>query len=102
MLLLMAFFIIFGLALGIFWICVFWFASLVVYLVAWGLSEFGFGVYIDISGENNIWLLFLLVIGLSCWIYSLEGSNIGFAAFVLLTGGFMLFRSSSVFQIGTS
>ena len=85
--------------LGLAWVAVFWVASLAIYLVACGLSLFG--VYCDIGDDRNVWLLLLLVIGISFWIYSLEGSNIAYAVFVFLTGSFMLFRSADVWKIDT-
>jgi len=83
--------------LGIFWVCVFLVASFLIYLVAWLLSVFG--IYMDISGDKNICLLFLVVFGISWWVFNV--SNIGYALFIWLTGSFMLFRSADLFKIGS-
>ena len=99
MIFLMLFFLLGSVVLGVAWILIFWVASFVFYLWAWILSLFGF--YIPIGGENNVWLLFFVVIGISYWIFTLEGSNFGYAVFVFLSGLFMLFRSADVWRIGT-
>jgi len=77
----------------------FFFTSLIVYLVTWLLSLFG--IYMDISGDKNVWVLFLVVISISVWVYSLDGSNFGFAVFVFLSGTFFLFRSADCWRIAS-
>jgi len=99
MLSLMAILLLGSILLGLAWVAVFWVASFLIFLVAWFLSLFG--VYCDIASEKNLWFLFLVVIGISTWIYGIDGSNIGYAVFVFLTGSFMLFRSASVWKIAT-
>ena len=53
----------------------------------------------DISGDKNILLLFLVVFGISWWVFNI--SNIGFALFIWFTGSFMLFKSADLFKIGS-
>jgi len=81
------------------WILVFWLASLVTYLFAFLLSLLG--VSVDISGDKNVWMLFLVVISITCWVFSLDGSNFGFAVFVFLSGTFFLFRSADCWRIAS-
>ena len=85
--------------LALAWIIVFWFASLTVYLINWLLSLLG--INMDISGDKNVWMLFMLVISVSCWVYSLDGSNFGFALFVFLSGAFTLFKSADTWRIAS-
>jgi len=96
---LLIFFLIAPYVLALTWILVFWFASLAIYLLAFLLSLFG--VNCDIGGDTNVWLLFFLVIGISVWVYSLDGSNFGFALFVCLSGTFFLFRSADCWRIAS-
>jgi len=95
----MAFLLVGSFALAVAWTILFWVASLVIYLVACGLSVFN--IYCDIKGDRNICWLFFVVTGLSVWVYSLEGSNFGYATFVFLTGSFFLFKSADIWKIGT-
>ena len=81
------------------WILVFWLTSLATYLVAFLLSLLG--VSMDISGDKNVWMLFMLVISISVWVFSLDGSNFGFALFVFLSGTFFLFRSADCWRIAS-
>lgn len=85
--------------LALAWIIVFFFASLILYLVSWLLSLLG--IYMDISGDKNVWMMFLTVISISCWVFSLEGSNFGFALFVFLSGTFFLFHSADYWRIAS-
>jgi len=85
--------------LALAWLVIFWFASLATYLLAFLLSLFG--VNCDIGGDTNVWLLFLVVISISVWVYSLEDSSFGFALFVFLSGTFFLFRSADTWRIAS-
>lgn len=67
-----------------------------MYSVLWFLSLFS--VFCDLSGDKNIWFLFLVVVGISSWVYTLEGSNIGYSICLFISGIFMLFRSASVWK----
>jgi len=57
------------------------------------------GIFVDISGENNVWVLFLVVCGISFYVYAV--SNFGFSLFVFLSGEFMLFRTASNWMIAS-
>ena len=94
----MLFFIFGSIALGIAWVLVFWVASFAGYLVTCLCSLLG--IYVDISGDKNVWFLFLVVLGISVWVFNIEGSNFGYAIVVFLTGSFMLFRSVDMWRIG--
>jgi len=88
-----------GFVLGIAWIIVFWIASFLWYLIAWILSLLG--VYMQVSGDRMIWLLFLVVCGIS---YSLYIANVGdcglfCAIFSFLSGNFMLFKSADNWRV---
>ena len=95
----MAFFLIGSFVLGLAWILIFFVASLVIYLIAFLLSLFG--VFMDISGDNNIWLLFLVVIGISSWVFNLDGSNFGYSVFVFMSGSFLLFKTADNWKIAS-
>jgi hypothetical protein len=88
-----------GFILAIAWFFIFWVASFFIYLIALILSLFG--IYMGVDGEKNVWLLFLVVCGISWWVSLLDGSNIGYAIFVFFTGSFMLFRSANVWKISS-
>ena len=90
-------FIIAGYLLGFVWILVFWFASFLWFLMSWFLSLFG--IYMRVSGDRMIWLLFLVVCGITYLVFNIEGSNIGYAIFIFLTGVFMLFRSADTWRV---
>jgi len=98
MLLLAASLFIGSFALGVAYILLFWVVSFCIFLVAWCCAACGF--YVDISGNRNLFVLFLTVLSLSVWIYSLEGSNIGYALFVLVTGFFFLCKSADIWRFG--
>ena len=98
MFLLMAFFLIGSFVLGVAYILLFWVVSFCIYLIAWCFSWFG--ISIDISADRNLYYLFLTVLGLSIWVYTLEGSNIGISLFVLLTGVFFLCKSADIWRFG--
>ena len=59
----MLFFILGSFLLGIFWVLIFFVFSFIGYLVVLLLSQFG--AFVNISGDNNVWLLFFVVIGIS-------------------------------------
>jgi hypothetical protein len=98
MLFMIIFFLVAPMILGIAWIVIFWVASLAVYLAACSLALLG--IRFEISGDKNIWLLFLVVCGISYYVYHLAG-DCGWAAavFVFLSGAFMLFRSADIWRI---
>jgi len=93
------FFLLLGPILGIFWTIVFWIASFVIYIIASILAACG--IHLDIAGEKNLWLLLLVVGGISWWVYlqNWEGWGLGLAIFIFITGAFMLFRSADVWKI---
>jgi len=96
----MLFFILGSFLLGIFWVLIFWTFSFIAYLVAYLCSLLG--IYINISNDNNVWFLFFVVIGISIFVFNIEGSNLGYALFVFLSGSFMLFRSADTWRIASS
>jgi len=95
----MAFFLIGSFVLGLAWIIIFFIGSFIFYLFAWFCSLIG--IFVDVSGDRNIWFLFLLVLAISIWVFSLEGSNFGYFTFVFLTGVFMVFKTADTFRIAS-
>jgi hypothetical protein len=91
----MLFFLIGPFILGIAWIAIFWLASFMIYLIACLLSLLG--ICFDISGDRNVWLLFIVVCGIAYCVFAV--GNFGYAIFVFLTGAFMLFRSADTWKI---
>lgn len=83
--------------LGVAFIVLFWVISLLVYLFAWVCSLIG--IFIDISGDNNLWVIFSVICGISFYIYAI--SNFGFALFVFLSAVWMLFRSADIWRISS-
>ena len=94
----MLFFILGSFALGIAWVIIFWVASFMGYLVAYICSLVG--IYINISNDNNVWFLFMVVCGISFYIYAI--SNFGFSLFVFMSGSFMLFRTAENWRIASA
>jgi len=91
-----------GVILGIIWSLIFWVGSLFVYLFAWICSLCG--IFVDISGERNVWLLFCIVTLISIGAANIpEDASTGWGIFVFLflTGSFSLFRSADVWKIGS-
>ena len=98
MILLMLFFIFGSIALGLSYIVLFWAISLLLYLFAYLMSLFG--IFVDISGENNIWVIFLVICGISFYVYAV--SNFGFALFIFISANFMLFRTADTWRIASA
>ena len=99
----MIFFLVGSYLLGIAWIAIFWLASFMAYLIAWLCSLFG--AYVNISDDNNVWFLFMVVIGISAWAGNIpEDAATGWCVFVFLflTGSFSLFRSAENWRIASA
>lgn len=98
MIFMMAFFIFASIALGVAFIVVFWITSMFVYLFARSCSFIG--IFVDISGDKLLWIIFSVICGISFYIYAI--SNFGFALFVFLSAVWMLFRSADVWRIASN
>lgn len=88
-----------GYVIGFFWLLTFWISSFLWYLIAWFLSLFG--IYMKVSGDSMVWLLFLVVCGISYYLYIANFSDCGLflAIFSFLSGNFMLFRSADMWKV---
>lgn len=83
--------------LGVALIVLFWAISILVYLFAWFCSLIG--IFVDISGDKLLWIIFSVICGISFYIYAI--SNFGFALFVFVSAVFMLLRSADIWRISS-
>ena len=100
--LMMLVFLIGSFVLGWIWIAIFWIFSFIGYIVACICSKLG--IFVDVSGDRNIWYLFCVVIGISLWVYSSNWGELGLFLAILsfFSGAFMLFRSADTWKIAQS
>jgi len=97
MIFMMAFLFFGSFLLGLAFIVLFWAISILVYLFAWFMSLFG--VFVDISGNRNLQVIFLVICAITYYVYDV--SNLGFALFVFLSAGWMLLKSADIWRISS-
>jgi len=84
--------------LGVAFIVLFWVISLLVYLFALFCSFIG--IFVDISGSRMLQVIFLVICGITYYVYDI--SNLGFALFFFMSAGFMLMKTADNWCIGSS
>jgi len=94
----MLFFLIGSYLLGLAYIVLFFLISLLVYLFAWFCSLFG--IFVDISGSRMLQVIFVIICGLSYYVYDV--SCFAFALFFFISAVFMLGRTAELWCIGSS